>query len=429
MVAELGRAGEPTTVATGLSARATDAGAPTAARSTFGSRRRAPTRPASPARRFAIEIATSAERPAAAKPRSAATRSRRHRPARRAALASPAPPPEDYVVEVGRLFDGVRARLSPPRRRARAARPDRRDRAARACCPTPGQGHRRARRHGHSRAHRCARASVGARRRAPRTRVARVRRHYGARDRDRCGRSRRARRVLGQAAVRSVRGSSFPPRRAAEVARDAGTPAPCPSARIRASPTVLATACCASSRSSAFAVLDGRVPAPRGAAYRLGAHYELELSPELSSYQDSLGTVITSYTVLPSSARDRLPAFTVGRIPRRSRLAIEIPPTRRCSRPSERAGWRPRGRRRGRCRGSSRTIARLVRAGGRVAIGSDAPAVPYGLRSPLRARADRGRQASRTTKFCGSRRRKARWRSDSSGSSARWRKASSPTSS
>jgi len=47
--------------------------------------------------------------------------------------------------------------------------------------------------------------------------------------------------------------------------------------------------------------------------------------------------------------------------------------------PSERAEWSAAGPAAAGLPRLQQTIARLVRAGGRVAIGSDAPAVPYGL--------------------------------------------------
>jgi imidazolonepropionase-like amidohydrolase len=47
--------------------------------------------------------------------------------------------------------------------------------------------------------------------------------------------------------------------------------------------------------------------------------------------------------------------------------------------PTERAAWSAAGPAAGAAPRLEQTIARLVRGGGRVAVGSDAPAVPYGL--------------------------------------------------
>ena len=106
--------------------------------------------------------------------------------------------------------------------------------------------------------------------------------------------------------------------------------------------------------------------------------YELELSPDLASYQDTLATLTSSFTVLPSAlgavaglqgwpdqpghgARARDPAY--------SSLFTA----------AERAAWASSGPAAAALPRLQQTVARLVRAGGRVAIGSDAPAVPYGL--------------------------------------------------
>jgi Tol biopolymer transport system component len=108
-----------------------------------------------------------------------------------------------------------------------------------------------------------------------------------------------------------------------------------------------------------------------------GSHYELELSPELASYQDTLGTLIASSTVLPSSlgaaAGLRGWADSVTAPGRRDTAYAAL------FTPAERASWATAGVAADSLPRLEQTIARLVRAGGRVAIGSDAPAVPYGL--------------------------------------------------
>ncbi|HUO68582.1 MAG TPA: amidohydrolase family protein, partial [Gammaproteobacteria bacterium] len=108
------------------------------------------------------------------------------------------------------------------------------------------------------------------------------------------------------------------------------------------------------------------------------APYELELSPDFVSYQDALATLTASSTVLPSTLGavaglqgwpDQAAHGTKGRDPAYSSLFT----------PAERAAWGSAGSAPGALPRLQQTVARLVRAGGRVAIGSDAPAVPYGL--------------------------------------------------
>jgi Tol biopolymer transport system component len=123
--------------------------------------------------------------------------------------------------------------------------------------------------------------------------------------------------------------------------------------------------------------LDGRAPGREALASGSGSHYELELSPELSSYQDSIGTVIASLTVLPPALASLVglqswPESALGTRNRDPAYAALFTP-------SERAAWSAAGPAAGALPRLQQTIARLVRAGGRVAVGSDAPAVPYGL--------------------------------------------------
>jgi Tol biopolymer transport system component len=108
------------------------------------------------------------------------------------------------------------------------------------------------------------------------------------------------------------------------------------------------------------------------------APYELELSPDLVSYQDAFATLTASSTVLPSALGavaglqgwpDQPARGARGRDPAYSSLFT----------PAERAAWGSSGAAPGALPRLQQTVARLVRAGGRVAIGSDAPAVPYGL--------------------------------------------------
>jgi hypothetical protein len=103
---------------------------------------------------------------------------------------------------------------------------------------------------------------------------------------------------------------------------------------------------------------------------------ELAVSPGFVAYQDALSRLITAGTTLPTTlgALRGLSAWPTPALdPTRD------PAYRALFTPTEQAAWRrgglaPLGRDR-----LGETIARLVRAGGRVAVGSDAPAVPYGL--------------------------------------------------
>jgi hypothetical protein len=167
------------------------------------------------------------------------------------------------------------------------------------------------------------------------------------------------------------------PAAGAEVTRDAGTTV----VPVRSYPGLadgLGHSLLRQQQELGIPVLDGRVQHREALLIGSGPHYELELSPELSSYQDSLGTVITSLTVLPPalgslaglrSWPDTAPFAARYRDSAYSALFT----------PSERAEWSAAGPAAAGLPRLQQTIARLVRAGGRVAIGSDAPAVPYGL--------------------------------------------------
>jgi len=99
---------------------------------------------------------------------------------------------------------------------------------------------------------------------------------------------------------------------------------------------------------------------------------ELELSPGLVVYQDGFSRFVTSGTTLVAG----LAALAgVNRSPR----PVQDAAYRALFTSVERASWeRPDGLAEV-LPPLEQTIARLARAGGRVAIGSDAPAVPYGL--------------------------------------------------
>jgi Tol biopolymer transport system component len=110
------------------------------------------------------------------------------------------------------------------------------------------------------------------------------------------------------------------------------------------------------------------VPPAGGAA---GERYELAVSPRYATYQDELSAVIASSTVMPStlgalggpSSWPRLPP-PGGPAPA---LSAVVPAPRRGPGVSTAA-----------LASLEATLARLVRGGGHVALGSDAPAVPYG---------------------------------------------------
>lgn len=113
---------------------------------------------------------------------------------------------------------------------------------------------------------------------------------------------------------------------------------------------------------------------------RLGTgarHYELEVSPLNQSYQDIFSRVIQSLTVM-TPALGALEGWrgtstlTAIRPPSRDR-AYEALFDR-----EERAAWDRTAPTADAVPALQETIARLVRGGGRVAVGTDAPAVPYG---------------------------------------------------
>jgi Tol biopolymer transport system component len=101
-----------------------------------------------------------------------------------------------------------------------------------------------------------------------------------------------------------------------------------------------------------------------------GSPYELEVSPKYASYQDGVSSVVTSGTVTSSAlaAARRLLSPRDFHSDVGFEAVFDGDPGR----------WSG-GRLASNPDGLQQTIARLIRAGGRVAIGTDAPAVPYGL--------------------------------------------------
>ncbi|HWN38047.1 MAG TPA: amidohydrolase family protein, partial [Gammaproteobacteria bacterium] len=100
---------------------------------------------------------------------------------------------------------------------------------------------------------------------------------------------------------------------------------------------------------------------------------ELLLSPGFTAYQDSLSRLIVSDTTFVTglAALSGLSGWPGSR-PRRDDAYGLFTPV-------EQAVWERPDELKAAVPSLERTIARLVRAGGRVGVGSDAPAVPYGL--------------------------------------------------
>jgi Tol biopolymer transport system component len=104
--------------------------------------------------------------------------------------------------------------------------------------------------------------------------------------------------------------------------------------------------------------------------------YRLRTSPLSQSYQDVLSTVVESQTVVTSTLAA---ALGPGAAPRAWRSAFDSPAFRTLYDDAERARWLGRTYAQEPAEALEANVARLVRAGGRVAAGSEAPAVPYGL--------------------------------------------------
>jgi hypothetical protein len=101
---------------------------------------------------------------------------------------------------------------------------------------------------------------------------------------------------------------------------------------------------------------------------------ELELSPGFTAYQDGIGRLIASDTTFVTglAALTGLHGWPTPRPRNDSAFSALFTP-------AEQAAWTRPDTLAQAVPALERTIARLVRAGGRVAVGSDAPAVPYGL--------------------------------------------------
>lgn len=122
---------------------------------------------------------------------------------------------------------------------------------------------------------------------------------------------------------------------------------------------------------------------PKAALAALGPHganaspYELEMSPLNASYQDSVGRVIASATVV-TPALGALYGLQEWR-PRPSGRRGEDAAFAALFDERERQQWERSSLGADTVSALQQTVVRLVRDGGRVAIGTDAPAAPYGL--------------------------------------------------
>ncbi len=104
--------------------------------------------------------------------------------------------------------------------------------------------------------------------------------------------------------------------------------------------------------------------------------YELELSPGFSAYQDGFSRLLAAGAVFTPG---------LGMLAGLNGWPDRTSPWQRDGAysalftPVEQAAWARNGLATAALRALQDTVARLIRAGGRVAAGSDAPAVPYGL--------------------------------------------------
>jgi hypothetical protein len=106
------------------------------------------------------------------------------------------------------------------------------------------------------------------------------------------------------------------------------------------------------------------------------APYELELSPGFRAYQDGFSRLLAAGVVFTPGlgAAVGLTGWPDGTQPWRRDAAYSA-----LFAPTEQAAWAREGLAAAALPALEQTVARLIRAGGRVAVGSDAPNVPYGL--------------------------------------------------
>jgi hypothetical protein len=287
---------------------------------------------------------------------------------------APTPPSEDYVVEAGRLFDGIRADyrhhvdIHVSRGRITAI-------VGRGVLPNPAK-------------------VIDARDATVIPGLIDVHAHESSVVGERLGRAWLAfgvttvREVTGDVAEALERGETWASGRSPGprliVSADAGGSVPnealtSPAVPVRQYPGIADGFAHSLPRQAvALAVPDlrGSILPSWGSWFPPGAHYELEVSPELASYQDTIAMMVASMTTLdpglgavaglrnwPDSAQPRF------RDPGYAALFTE----------AERSRWAAAGPAGDAVPRLAETVVRFVRAGGRVAIGTDAPGVPYGL--------------------------------------------------
>jgi hypothetical protein len=104
--------------------------------------------------------------------------------------------------------------------------------------------------------------------------------------------------------------------------------------------------------------------------------YELELSPGFSAYQDGFSRLLAAGAVFTPG----LGAVAgLNGWPDRTQPWLRDSAYSALFTPVEQAAWAREGLATAAVPALQNTVARLIRAGGRVAAGSDAPTVPYGL--------------------------------------------------
>jgi hypothetical protein len=132
---------------------------------------------------------------------------------------------------------------------------------------------------------------------------------------------------------------------------------------------------------SLTAPVDGLAPAHGATKARVtpesaDAPFELELSPGFSAYQDGFSRLLAAGAVFAPG----LGAVAgMNGWPDRSRTWERDGAYSALVTAMEQAAWARSGSTPAALPALQQTVARLIRAGGRVAVGSEAPAVPYGL--------------------------------------------------
>jgi hypothetical protein len=122
--------------------------------------------------------------------------------------------------------------------------------------------------------------------------------------------------------------------------------------------------------------LDNRPHEDRVALESPATPYELELSPGFTAYQDGFSRLLAASAVFTPG----LGALAgLGSWPESGQAWRRDGAYAALYTPAEQAIWARAGLAGAALPALQQTVARLIRAGGRVAVGSDAPTVPYGL--------------------------------------------------